>query len=133
MNKLDYISYIKENTKRVETIDDNFIGSFKWLSQEIYDGKAPLKSNSVQFIVVKILNRKGQTNDVKRRDTFDVYVVGDFRKTFTPALKVAEAFSNFYIEMGILPNIIPIPKTVIQDNKEILYKLKNGVLIYERR
>jgi len=133
MNKLDYISYIKENTKRVETIDDNFIGSFKWLSQEIYDGKAPLKSNSVQFIVVKILNRKGQTNDVKRRDTFDVYVVGDFRKTFTPALKVAEAFANFYIEMGILPNIIPIPKTVIQDNKEILYKLKNGVLIYERR
>lgn len=133
MQKLDYISYIKQNTKSVDDINDNFIGVFKWLSQEIYDGKAPLKSNSVHFIVVKILNRKGFTNDLKKKDYFDVYVIGDFRKTFTPVLKVAEAFANFYLEMGVLPNIIPLPKNEIQENKEILYKLKNGVLIYERR
>lgn len=133
MQKLDYISFIKQNTKPIDEVNDNFIGAFKWLSQEIYDGKAPLKTNSVHFIVVKVLNRKGITNDIKKKDFFDVYVVGDFRKTFTPVLKVAEAFANFYLEMGVLPNIIPIPKNVIQENKEILQKLKNGVLIYERR
>lgn len=133
MQKLDYISFIKQNTKPVGEVNDNFIGAFKWLSQEIYDGKAPLKTNSVQFIIVKVLNRKGITNDIKKKDYFDVYVVGDFRKTFTPVLKVAEAFASFYQEMGVLPNIIPVPKNVIQENKEILNKLKNGVLIYERR
>ncbi|NBA86847.1 hypothetical protein GVN16_13815 [Emticicia sp. CRIBPO] len=129
----DYVSYIKRNTKPVEDINDDFINSFKWLSKEIYGGKAPLKSNSVQFIIIKILDRYGKTYDIQKRDHFDVYVVGEFRKTFTPVLRVAQAFADFYLEFGSMPNIIPIPKLILQQNNDILYKLKNGVLIYERR
>lgn len=133
MTETEVIEYIKNSTRPVEQIDDNFIGSFKWLSNEIYAGKAPLKSNSVQFIVAKILSRQGQTLDIKKKDFFIVYVVGDFKKSFTPVLRVAEAFASFYSEMGILPNIIPLPKHILKKDKELLYKIRNGVLLYERR
>ena len=130
----DYTGIIKNLTIPVEKFkDDNNIQPFKWLSDEIYEGKAPLKLNTVQFIVVKILNTKNQSYNLKNKQSFDVYVIGDFRKTFNPVLRVAEAFASFYLEMGILPNIISIPKHILKDNKELLYKLKNGVLIYERR
>jgi hypothetical protein len=133
MNKDELIDYIKNVTKPVEEIEDNFIGIFKWLSSEIYEGKAALKANSIQFIVAKILTRKGQTLDLRKREYFNIYVIGDFRKSFTPVIRVAEAFANFYIEMGVMPNIIPLPKSILLENKDLLNKLNNGVLLYERR
>lgn len=92
-----------------------------------------MKPNSVQFIVAKILTRQAQTVDIRKKDFFNVYVVGDFRKSFTPVLRVAEAFAGFYSEMGILPNIIPLPKHILKKDKELLHKLRNGVTLYERR
>lgn len=133
MTEIEVIEYIKNSTRPVEQIDDNFISNFKWLSNEIYEGKAPLKSNSVQFIVVKILSRQGQVLDIRKKDFFIVYVVGDFKKSFKPVLRVAEAFANFYSEIGILPSIIPLPKHILKKDKELLHKIRNGVLIYERR
>jgi hypothetical protein len=133
MTETEVIDYIKGATQPIDQIEDNFIGSFKWLSHEIYEGKAPLKTNSVQFIIAKILSKNGQTIDISKKDFFIVYVVGDFKKSFTPVLRVAEAFASFYCEIGILPNIVPIPKHILKKDKELLYKLKNGVVIYERR
>ncbi len=78
----------------IEQINDNFIETFKWLSDGIYQGKTPLKTNSVQFIIVKILNRQGQMVDIRIKDFFNVYVVGDFKKSFTPVLRVAEVFQE---------------------------------------
>ncbi len=133
MTEKEVIDYIKSKSQPIEDVEDNFIGIFKWLSEDIYIGKAPLKTNSVQFILVKILSRQGHTIDIRKKDYFNVYVVGDFKKTFTPVVKVAEAFARFYSEIGILPNIIPLPKHVLKKDKELLYKLRNCVLIYERR
>lgn len=133
MNEADLIEYIKAITRPILEINDDLIGIFKGLSEEIYQGKAPLKTNSVQFIVAKILTTQGKTVDIRKKDYFNVYVVGDFKKTFTPVLRVAEAFGGFYSEIGIMPNIIPIPKHIIKKNKELLYKLRNGVMLYERR
>ena len=133
MTEAQLIDYIRDSTVPINDIDDNFISIFKWLSGEIYEGKAPLKTNSVQFIIIKILTRQRQTIDIRRRDHFDVYVVGDFKKTFSPVLRVAEAFATFYSKIGILPNIVPIPKHVLKKDRELLYKLKNGVILYERR
>lgn len=133
MTENEVIEYIKGSTRPIKQINDNFIDGFKWLSNEIYEGKTPLKSNSVQFIIVKVLSRKGKTIDISQKDFFIVYVVGDFRKSFTPILRVAEAFASFYSEMGVLPKIIPLPKYILKRDKEQLCKVKNGVLIYERR
>jgi hypothetical protein len=133
MTDTEVIEFIKVSTRPVEQIDDNFIDIFKWLSNEIYEGKAPLKTNSVQFIIAKILTRQGQTVNIRKKDFFIVYVIGDFKKSFTPVLKVAEAFAAFYSEIGVLPNIIPLPKHILKKNQELLHKVKNGVIIYERR
>jgi hypothetical protein len=133
MTESEVIEYIKDSTRPIEQIDDNFISSFKRLSNEIYEGKAPLRANSVQFIIAKILTRQGQTFDIRKKDFFIVYVIGDFKKSFTPVLRVAEAFASFYSEIGILPNIIPLPKHILKRDKELLHKIRNGALIYERR
>lgn len=133
MTEADIIEYIKISTKPIEQINDNFIDIFKWLSNEIYRGKAPLRSNSVQFIIAKILSKQGQTIDIRKKDFFIVYIVGDFKKSFTPVLRVAEAFANFYSEIGILPSIVPLPKHILKKDIALLHKIKNGVLIYERR
>lgn len=133
MTETEIVGYIKKSAISIEEIDDNFIGIFKWLSREIYEGKSPLKINSVHFIIVKVLNRQKQTLDIRKRDHFDVYVVGDFKKTFSPVLSVAQAFAAFYSEIGVLPNIITLPKHILKKDKELLYKLRNGVILYERR
>lgn len=133
MTEKEIIDYIRIWTTSIGDIDDNYISIFKWLSDEIYQGKAPLKINTVQFIIVKILTRQRQPLDIRKLNQFDVYVVGDFRKTFSPVLRVAQAFAAFYSEIGILPNIIPLPKHSLKKDKELLYRLRNGVILYERR
>lgn len=133
MTESQIANYIKSTTIPISDIDGNSISIFKWLSSEIYEGKSQLKSNSIQFIILKILTKQKQTIDIKRRDHFDVYVVGNFRKIFSPVLQIAETFATLYSEIGVLPNIVPVPIYLIKNNKEILYNLKNGVLLYERR
>jgi hypothetical protein len=132
MTETEIIDYIRNSTISLSDIDDSYISIFKWLSAEIYEGKAPLKTNSVQFIIAKILTRQRQTVDIRTRSQFDVYVVGDFQRTFSPVLRVAEAFATFYSEIGVLPNIIPLPKHRLKKDKGLLNKLKNGVILYER-
>lgn len=133
MKEQELIDHIKNVTHPVDNIEGDFANSFQWLSNEIYMGKDPLNSNSVHFIIVNILNRQHKTRDIRRQDYFNVYVVGEFRKTFTPVFKVAEALAIFYSEIFVLPNIIPLPKHLLKKDKDLLQKLKNGVVIYERR
>jgi len=131
--KKEYRDLILSNTIRIEEVQDNFIKPFNWLAESIREGKAKLNINTVDFIVLKILNENGNVYRFERKYTFDVYVFGTFRKHFNPTYKVAEAFAEFYLEMGILPNIIPVPKPISMKNpKEFVNKIRNGVLIYER-
>lgn len=131
--KKEYRDLILSNTIRIEEVQDNFIKPFNRLAESIREGKAKLNINTVDFIVLKILNKNGNVYRFERKHTFDVYVFGTFRKHFNPTYKVAEAFAEFYLEMGILPNIIPVPKHILMKNpKEFVNKIRNGVLIYER-
>lgn len=133
MTEDELVNYIREVTISVMDINDNLIYPFTWLSEEIHQGKSPLKLNSAHFIIAKVLTRNRQVIDIRKREKFDVYIIGDFKKSFNPILRVAEAFASFYIEWGVLPNIIPLPKTTILKNERLLLKLKNGLLLYERR
>jgi len=129
----DYITLIKKNTLQPDEIVDNRIQVFAWLSQSIYEGKAPLKINTVDFIIAKILNQKKEIYNFQKKFTFDVYVIGTFRKTFLPTYRVAEAFTDFYLETNILPNIISIPKHLfLKKPKWFIKKFRNGVRIYEK-
>lgn len=135
MKESEYIKTIRQITIPIDKLHrfDPNIAMFKWLSSAIYAGKARLRKNSVRFIIVNILDRNRRVRNIHREPLFDVYVIGEFRKTFTPVLSVAETFSTFYLEMGVLPNIIPIPKHTLIPDSRIFNKLKNCVLLYERR
>ncbi|OPB99125.1 hypothetical protein BAS10_05535 [Elizabethkingia meningoseptica] len=124
---------IRNITVSIDNVDGGSSQAFQWLSEQIYLSKVPLKTNSVKFIIVKILNKKKEARNISVRPSFDVYVIGEFRKTFNPTLRVSEAFAEFYLEMGILPNIISIPEHILIKNRELLHKIRNGVRIYERR
>lgn len=129
----EYRELIKGNTLPIDIIDEKRIAPFRHLSQSIYDGKAPLKINTVDFIIFKILNKNKKIYQFKRQYSFDVFVFGSFRKSFNPTYKVAEALADFYLELKIMPNIISIPKhTFMKDPKTYINKFRNGVIIYER-
>lgn len=131
--KKDYRELILSNTIKIEEVQDNLIGPFQCLAESIREGKAKLRINTVDFIVLKILNKKGRVYTFNKKYTFDVFVFGTFRKFFNPTYRVAEALASFYLEMGILPNIIAVPKHILMKNpKEFVNKFRNGVLIYER-
>jgi len=130
----EYKELILSNVKRVDEIYDNSISPFKLLADEIKEGKKDLKINTVDFIIAKILTKENRVYDLSRTDSFDVYVIGTFRKSFNPTLRVAEAFADFYLKQGMMPKIIPITKHGFMENPNIFVnKIKNGVLIYERR
>ena len=130
----EYNEIILGHTIPIEYIDDNRIEPFRELSRSIYDGKAELKINTVDFIVAKLLGRNKRVYTFDRKESFDVYVFGTFRKYFTPTYKVAEAFAHFYMEIGIMPNIKAVPKHILMNNiKGYVNRIRGGVLIYERR
>ena len=132
--KVTYQQLIIGNTIPIDKYMQEGIEPFKWLANSIQEGKRPLKINTVDFIVLKILNRNLAVYKFGKKPLFDVYVIGTFRTYFTPAFSVAQAFADFYLEMGILPNIISVPKKELMENKkEYANKLRNGILIYERR
>ena len=132
--KIEYRELVIGNTIPISQCNQNEIGPFKWLSDSIIEGKAPLKINSVDFIIIKILNRNKQVYKFNRKFEFDVYVIGSFRKLFNPTFMVAQSFADFYLEMGILPNVISVPKHIfLKNTKEYSNKIRNGILIYERR
>jgi len=125
---------IRSKTINIDEVVDQSIAPFRWLASSIGEGKANLKTNTVDFIVIKVLDKEDRVYKFKTKQSFDVYVFGTFRKYFNPTKAVADAFAEFYLEMGILPNIIAVPKHILIDNqKDVLRKISNGVLIYERR
>jgi len=129
-----YNEIILGHTIPIESIDDNRIEPFRWLSHSIYDGKSILKINTVDFIVAKLLGRNKRVYTFDRKDSFDVYVFGTFRTYFKPTYKVAEAFAQFYVEIGIMPNLNAVPKHVLMKNvKGYVNRIRGGVLLYERR
>lgn len=131
--KKNYKELILLNTVNIKEIQDDLIGPFQRLAESIREDKAKLKINTVDFIILKILNKKGRVYTFNKKYTFDVFVFGTFLKLFNPTYRVAEAFVSFYLEMDILPNIIAVPKHILMKNpKEFVNKFRNGVLIYER-
>jgi len=132
-NKITYHELVLRNTIPIKKYKGD-IEVFRVITQSIYEGKRPLKLNTVDFIVIKILNRNLNVYRFDRKSSFDVYVIGTFRTYFNPTFKVAQAFAEFYLEMGILPNIISVPKKELMNNtKKYANKLRNGILLYERR
>lgn len=132
----EFAHFVKKYTYNLDELksNSNYLGNFKWLSESIQTGKSNLKINTVDFIVIKILNRKNDIVNLSRQNSFDVFVLGSFKKYFTTTYKVAQTFSDFYLKMGILPNIISVPRHIFLSNKNIyLNRIRNGVLIYERR
>ena len=104
-----------------------------WLAHQIEDGKNKLKYNSVDFIIGKLLNRNERLIDYYKKDFINIYVIGTFRSEFISTTKVADAFAEFYLEMRVMPNIIPISKKEFLENLNFsLTKIRNGILIYDR-
>lgn len=132
--KRSYKEIITENIIRIENISDINIGPYEWLAQSIQANKEKIRIETIDYIIVKILNRNKMISTLRRKSSFDVFVIGSFRKYFSATEKVANLFSEFYLEMGVLPNIIVIPKSIfIKYTNNYINKIKNGVLIYERR
>lgn len=130
---MEYREIINNYTTPINQVDYENIGPFIWLSNSIREGKENLTSNTVDFIIIQILDKNNNPYKFKRKKSFDVYVIGTFREYFNPTLEVAEAFSDFYLEMGILPNIISVPKNYfLEREKYYSKKIKNGILIYDR-
>lgn len=131
----EYRDLVLGNVIFLEDIPQVDLGPFVWLSDQIYDGKLALRVNTVDFIVAKILNTKGGIYKFNRkRRSFDVYVIGTFKKVFQPTYRVAEALTDFYLEMAILPNIIAVPKHIfMKDTIGFVNRIRGGVLLYERR
>ena len=133
-DKVTFQELVSGNTIPIENYMKEGIEPFKWLANSIQEGKRPLKNDTVDFIVLKILNKNLALYRFDKKPLFDVYVIGTFRTYFHPAYNVAQAFAEFYLEMGVLPNIISVPKKELMENtKEYANKLRNGILIYERR
>ena len=131
----EYRELILGNVFPLDDINQVGLEPFLWLSNEIYEGKALLRINTVDFIVAKILNAKGRIFKFSRQQRyFDLFVIGTFRKVFRPTYYVAEALTDFYLEMNILPNIIAVPKHIFMKNtRGYVNRIKGGVLLYERR
>lgn len=130
----NYRNLIFDSAKSLDYLDQFPIGnSFRWLANEINNGKRSLKYDSVDFIVAKILNRNEQPLNFQKINQISLYVIGTFRSEFVPTLKVAEVLAEFYLEMGVLPNIFTITKKEFLGNpKSSLNKIRNGVIIYDR-
>lgn len=130
----EYKQFIIKHTLGFEEVQDNNIWQFNWLKESIYEGKRPLKINTVDFIIFKILTNDLRVYKFYRKKEFDVFVFGSFRKFFNPTTKVADALADFYLEFQILPNIISVPKHILlKHKKEFANKIRNGVRVYERR
>lgn len=133
-NKVTYQELVLGNTIPIDQYHKEGIEPFRWLGESITEGKRRLKFNSVDFIIIKVLNRNLGVYRFDKKPSFDVYVIGTFRSFFNPTFKVSQAFAEFYLEMGVLPNIISVPKKELMENtKEYANKLRNGILLYERR
>jgi hypothetical protein len=130
---MEYGEIINYYTTPINQVELENIEPFRWLSNSIREGKENLTSNTVDFIIIKILDNNKKPYKFIRKKSFDVYVIGTFRKFFNPTLEVAEAFSDFYLEMGLLPNIISVPKNYFLEREQYYSKkIKNGILIYDR-
>nr|WP_294858394.1 hypothetical protein [uncultured Fluviicola sp.] len=132
--KITYEELVLGNTISIHNCQEQGIEPFKWLFELITQGKKPLKENTIDYIVLKVLNQNLRIYKFDKKPSFDVYVIGTFTTYFNPTFKVSQAFAEFYLEMGVLPNIISVPKKqLMQNTREYSNKLRNGILLYERR
>lgn len=128
-----YREAVIQTTKSIDYLNNFNAGqSIYWLSQEIYDGKKKLNYNSVDFIVAKLLDRRGELINYKGKEFINLYIIGTFKNDFIPTYKVAQALATFYMEMKVIPNLITITKKEFISDPQIITRLKNGILIYDR-
>ena len=130
----DYRAIVLKSTKPI-----TFVKQFKngqpivWLVGQIQYSKELIKYNSIDFIIGKFLSRNERLLNYHKKDFINIYVIGTFKNEFIPTLKVAKAFADFYVEMLVMPNIIPISKKEFLENLNFsLTKIRNGILIYDR-
>lgn len=130
----DYREIVLNSTKPITFVNQFNNGQpLVWLAEQIQEGKKSLKYNSVDFIIGKFLNRNENLIDYYKKDFINIYVIGTFKSEFIPTMKVANAFAEFYLEMRVMPNIIPITKKEFLQNLSFsLTKIRNGILIYDR-
>lgn len=129
----DYRELIRRQTVRIDSIERADFSQLAYLADEIQKGKINLKVNSVQFMIAKVLNSKGRPIDLRRAGYFNLLVLGDFKKTFSPTFKVAQALAVFYQEFQILPRLVVIPQyAATQDLNRFSKIIQDGVLIYDR-
>jgi hypothetical protein len=132
---LKYREAVKKHTKGVEALSQLTTDSslIYWLSKEIYAGKNKLRYNSVDFIVGKFLTRNETLVDFNKISKITIYVIGTFNNEFHPISKVAQALADFYLEMEVMPNLIPITKAdFLAELNSSVKKINNGVVIYDR-
>ncbi len=130
----DYREIVLNSTKPITFVNQFNNGQpLLRLAEQIQEGKKILKYNSVDFIIGKLLNRNESLIDYYKKDFINIYVIGTFKSEFIPTMKVADAFAEFYLEMRVMPNIIPITKKEFLENLNFsLTKIRNGILIYDR-
>lgn len=130
----DYRQIVLNSTKPIEFVNQFNNGQpILWLADQIRHGKKKLKYNSVDFIIGKILSKNERLIDYYKKDFINIYVIGTFKSEFIPTMKVADAFAEFYLEMRVMPNIIPITKKEFIGNLNFsVTKIRNGILIYDR-
>lgn len=134
-----YRQTVRANTLNANEMYKYDLHLFSQLSEDIEKGKVNLKVNSVEFMVAKVPSRYfPSTNpapiDLSRQGYFNLIVLGEFKRTFEPTVKVARALSEFYLEYNILPRLVAIPRSsMLKDLDRLAQIVQNGILLYERR
>jgi len=134
-----YKQTVRANTLKVKEIYQYDLHLFSQLSEDIEKGKVNLNVNSVEFMVAKVPSKyfpsiNPAPIDLSRRGYFNLIVLGEFKRTFEPTVKVAKALSDFYLEYNILPRLVPIPRSSVYRELDKLAEIvRNGILLYERR
>jgi hypothetical protein len=130
------IFYIRRTSLPITNFRDetfNYKDDFFDLSSRIQDGKLDLTSNSVRFMLAKILNSELTPRNLNYTGYFELIVIGDFESEVNLVEEVANSLTTFYLNTEILPRIRPINENYLRENIEKYNDIINKtVLIYDR-
>jgi hypothetical protein len=130
------IFYIRRTSLPITNFRDetfNYKDDFFDLSSRIQDGKLDLTSNSVRFMLAKILSSELTPRNLNYTGYFELIVIGDFESEVNLVEEVANSLTTFYLNTEILPRIRPINENYLRENIEKYNDIINKtVLIYDR-
>jgi hypothetical protein len=124
---------ILANTEHISNLTDGNAEKFKVLSQRIHYSKNGLETKNVVYIIIQILNQKGEIYAFKQKKSFEFWVIGSYKRIFQPTKMISDALSEFFLEHTIIPEIKAVPISDFNLNSKFyIDKLKRGVIIYDR-